>query len=158
MHDGVLQALALVDRRDLDGGGIAVEATNALGGGVRALGPQPLQQTGQTEGLPPRGLVQRLGEMTQVGQLALTPDPAEHACGEPALLGGLEQRGHATAAQEQGPATQPVGQLVGELLAAGVQLAQGAAEERREGGGPDPSGPLRLLQGLEEAQPLVTGR
>jgi hypothetical protein len=49
VHDGVLQALALVDRRDLDRCGIAVETTHALGGDVLALGPEPLQQSGQPE-------------------------------------------------------------------------------------------------------------
>ena len=125
---------------------------------VLALGPQPLQQPGQPERLAPRGLVQRLGDVPQVGQQPLAADRAEHAGGQPALLGRLEQRGDPAAAQQQRPAAQPVGELVGELLAAGVELAQGAAEERRERGRPHPPGPVRLLERLEQAQPLVTGR
>ena len=68
-----------------------------------------------------------LGDVAQVGQQPLTADRAEHPGGQAALLGRLEERGDTAAAEQQRPAAQPVGDLVGERLAAGVELAQRCA-------------------------------
>ena len=158
VDDGVLQSLALMDGRDLHRGGVAVEAADALLRAGLALGPQPLQQPGRPERQADSGLVQGLGDVTQVGEQPLAADGAEDAGRQASLLGRLEEGGDAAPAHEERPAPQPVRDLVGQRLPATVELGQGEPEERRERGRPHAPRPMRLLERLEQAQPLVSGR
>ena len=82
VDDGVLQPLAGMDRHELHGGGVGVEAAGAFGPTAGpALGDlfaQPGQQRDQAVPLNEGDLVQRLADVAQVGEPALTADLGEH--------------------------------------------------------------------------------
>ena len=161
VDDGVLQPLAAVHRHQLDGGGVGVEAAGALGRDLELvvghLGAQPAEQADDAEALLHRDLVQRLADVAKVGEGALAADTGQHPRGEPVDDCALEHRGNAARAQHLGERADRVGQLVGALVPAGVELRGAEPEEGRQGGGPDPVGAVGLLERLEQAQPLGRG-
>ena len=148
-----------MDRDDLHGGGVAVEPAGALAGGdPRRSSRSHSSSAGQPEALAAAGLVQRLGDVAQVGQQPLAADRAEHPGGQPALLGRLEQGGHPAPAQQQRPAPQRSATSSVSSSPPASSSARVSPEERRERGGAHPAGPVRLLERLEQGQPLVAGR
>ncbi len=86
------------------------------------------------------------------------PTSAEHPRRQPGGGRGLEHRRDPAGGEQLGPAAQRVGDLVGEVVAAGVELGGGVAEEAGERGRPHPRAAVRLLQRLEQRQPLDGGR
>ena len=88
VDDGVLEALARVDRHQLHGRGVGVEATGAFGAAAGpALGDllaQPGQQGDQPVALGEGDLVERLADVAQVGEPALAADLGQHPRGQPA--------------------------------------------------------------------------
>ena len=110
VDDGVLEALAGVDRHQLDGGGVAVETAGALqpaaGAALGDLLAQPGQQRDQAVPLGERGLVQGLADVPQVGQPPLAADLGQHPRGQPADGRGLHHRGQAAAGEQLQPRPQ----------------------------------------------------
>ena len=159
VDEGVLQALAHPHGHDLHRRGVAVEPAGALGraAGAGGLLAQPVEQRGQPEPLAVRGLVQQLGEVREVGHLALAAAPGQHPLGHPGDLRGLEHRGHAAGPQVVGPGPERLPDPVGQRVAAGVQAGGGLPEEHRGRRGPHQPGAVRLLERLQQAQP-VPGR
>ena len=87
VDDRELEALAAVDREDLDGLGVGLQAAAALlvGGVAVGLGDapaQPRRQRRRPELLARRGGVQELADVAQVGQPALAVGAREHAAGQ----------------------------------------------------------------------------
>ena len=106
-----------------------------------------------------RHLVQRLADVAQVGEPAVATDlaPAPARAGRPTLAAS------STAAtprwrEELDPGAQRLGDLVGEVVAARVELLGGVAEEAGERRRPDPRAAVRLLERLQQGQPLERGR
>ena len=88
VDDGVLEPLARMDRHQLHGGGVGVEAAGAFGAAAGpALGDllaQPGQQRDQAVPLGEGHLVERLADVAQVGEPALAADLGQHPRREPA--------------------------------------------------------------------------
>ena len=133
VDDGVLEALARVDGDDLHRGGVVVEATGALGGGstLPPLLAEPAEEPGQAEAIPGRGLVQHLGQVAQVGQEPLAADASQDPLAEPACLRRREQRRDSLAAQQQRPAPEPVGDVVGDGVATGCRARRWCGRRSR---------------------------
>ena len=136
VDDGVLQALAGVDRHQLHRGGVGVEPPGALdaaaGPALGDLLAQPGQQRHQAVPLGERDLVQRLADVAQVGEPAVAADLGEHPRGQPGDVGGLEHRGDAAGGEQLDPGAQRLGDVVGQVVAARVELRGGVAEEAGE--------------------------
>ena len=162
VDDGVLQALARMDGDELDGGGVGVEPPGALQPPSRAalgdLLAQPGQQGGQALALGQGHLVERLADVPKVGQAAVAAHLGEHPRGQAALGRGLEDRRHAADGEQLDPGPQRLGDLVGEVVAPFVDLGGRVAEEAGERRGPDPDAAVRLLERLDQRQPLDGGR
>ena len=137
VDDGVLQALAGVDRHQLDGGGVGVEPAGALGAaagrGPRLTWPrsQVSSATSPSRSVR-RDLVQRLADVAQVGELPLAADPRR----APAPAGPPTFAASSTAAtprlrEQLGPGAQRVGDLVGEPVAA-ARRARSAVWPRKQ--------------------------
>ena len=162
VHHRVLQPLAAVHRDDLHGRGVRVQPPGPLGRARPApLVAEPGQQGGQAERLGDAHLVQQLPQVADVGQQPLALGLSQHPAAQPALLGGLQQGGHAPVAEQERPAAQGVGvaggQVLTPLVAARVEVGGGAAEERRESRGAHQARAVRGLQRLQQRQPLVGG-
>ena len=157
VDEGVLQALAHPHGHDLHRRGVAVEPSGALGrtAAAGALLAQPVEQRGQPEPLAVRGLVEELGEMGEVGHLALAAAPGQHPLGHPGDLRRLEHRGDPASTQVVGPGPQRLADPVGEVVATGVQAGGGLAEEHRGRRRAHQPGAVRLLERLEQAQPVL---
>ena len=110
VDDRELEALAAVDRQHLDRLGVGLEPPRPLLLALVALGVgdalgEPAAQRGSPEPLGARRPVEQLGEVAEVGQLALAVADREHPGGEVlADHDRLEQRGDAAVAQDPAPA------------------------------------------------------
>ena len=124
-----------------------------------ALHAQPVEQRGQPEPVAVGGLVQHLRDVREVGQVPLAALPGRApARPMPAHLRGLEDRGHARARGRGRPsraACRPTRSVSASPPAA--RLCRGLAEEHRGRRGPHQPAAVRLLERLEQAQP-VRGR
>ena len=156
VDDRVLQSLAAVDGEDLYGGRVGVEPAGALGRreGLAALRPEPLEQGGQPEPLPARGLVEQLAEVVEVGHQPFAVGARQHPARQAGGRDRLVHRGHAAGAEQVEPAPDPLGDPVGERVTSRVEGLRGLADERGQRHGPHPGGAL-LLQRLEQREPLV---
>ena len=156
VDDGVLQSLAAVDGEDLYGGRVGVEPAGALGRGegLATLRPEPLEQGGQPEPLPTRGLVEQLAEVVEVGHQPFAVGARQHPARQAGGRDRLVHRGHAAGAEQVEPAPDPLADPVGERVTSGVEGLRGLADERGQRHGPHPGGAL-LLQRLEQREPLV---
>ena len=107
--------------------------------------------------LPVRGLLQQLRHMRQVGHQPLTTLPGQHLRAHPGQLSRLEHRSHPALAGVPGPAAQLLGHPVGQrITACGKGFGRLAEEQRRRRGAHQP-GPVRLVERLQQAQPVVCG-
>ena len=155
---GVLQPLAGVDRDQLHCLRVGVEPSGALDAAARAalghLLAQPAQQGDHAQVVALGHLVQRLADVAQVGEPALPAhlgqDPPRQAAGR----GGLEDGRDPAGAEHLDPRAQPVCDLVREVVAAAVELGGGVPEEAGQRRRPDPGAAMRLLESLEQRQPL----
>ncbi len=102
--------------------------------------------------------MQRLADVAQVGEPAVAADLAQHPGREPGGRGGLQDGGHAAAGDDVDPPAQRLGDVVGEVVAPRVEVGRGVAEEAGERGGPHPRAAVRLLQRLQQREPLDGGR
>ncbi len=102
-------------------------------------------------------VVQHLSDVAQVGEPTLAADLGEHPSGQPAGRGGLQHGRDAAASCDVGPAPHGVGHLVGEAVAALVELARGQSHEAGQRRGPHPGTAVRLLERLEQGEPLDGG-
>ncbi len=151
-----------MDGHQLHGRRVGVEPAGALRAAARsALGDllaQPGQQRDEPEVVALGGLVQRLADVAQVGETTLAPDLAQHPRRHPGRRGRLHHRGHPAPGDQVDPATQHVGDLVGGPVgvrpAPGVDLLGGAAHEAGQRSGAHPAAAVRLLERLEQGQPL----
>ncbi len=89
------------------------------------------------------------------------PTSRSTRAGQPGRGRRLEHGRHAAAGDQVGPAAQHVGHLVGDVVAAAapsagvaVELGGAATDEAGQRGGAHPGAAVRLLEGLEQAQPL----
>ena len=158
VDDGVLEALARVDRHQLDGGRVAVETAGALqataGAALGHLLAQPGQQRDQPVPLGEGGLVQGLADVAQVGQPAVAAHLGQHPGRQPGDARGLHHGRQPTAAEQLQPRPQRLGHLVGEVVAARVEVGGGVPEEAGQRGRAHPGAAMRLLEGLQQRQPL----
>ncbi len=163
MHDRELEALAGVHGEDLYGCRVGVEPPAALDHGV-ALGllatpAQPRAQRGQAELALQRGLVQRLGDVPQVGEQPLAADLAEQPLLQPLRQRHrLEQRRDASLVEHPDPLPEQLRERVGFFVAALGQVDRGQPDEAAQRQPAYPSGPVRLLERLQQQLPLVRGR
>ena len=86
------------------------------------------------------------------------PTSASTRSGRPPTLAASSTAARPRGREELDPRAQGVGDLVGDVVAAGVELGGGVAEEAGERGRAHPGAAVRLLQRLEERQPLDRGR
>ena len=93
--------------------------------------------------------------MGEVGHLALAAAPGQHPLGHPGDLRRLEHGGHPAGTQVVGPGPQRLADPVGEVVATGVQAGGGLAEEHRGRRRADQPGAVRLLERLEQAEPVL---
>ena len=158
VDDGVLEALAGVDRHQLDRGRVGVEPADPGGAAVAAplgdLATQPGERRRQAEVVCEADGVEHLADVAQVGQQALAPDHAEHPRGHARDRRGLEHGRHPTGGEELGPHPHPVGELLGEVGATGVELGRGRAEEAGQRGRAHLRRAVGLVERLEQRQPL----
>ena len=124
IDDRVFQALARMDRHQLNCRGIAVKASGPLRApaipGPGDLVAQPTHQRHHPQALGQRDLVQHLGDVAQVGQLPLPIDEAEHPCGETVGVRGFEHGCDAPRPHHVRPSAQLLGEGIGEVFSAGV--------------------------------------
>ncbi len=113
---------------------------------------------GDAETLLLAGAVQQLADVGEVGEQPLAARLGQHPRASPAALAALCTAATPAAAEQVEPAADALGEVVGQVVAAGDQLLGGGREERRECGGADPAGQLRLLHRLEQPQPVGRGR
>jgi hypothetical protein len=148
-----------VHRDDLHRSGIGLQPAAALAGAaaVRVLHPlgQPAGQRGEPERLLDGGPVQRLGEVPQVGEPPLAALHAE----QPALEAGgaaepLDRGGEAGVGEAAGRVAQQRPDLLQRAVRVGVELRGGPAEQRGERGQAHPPGAVRLLERLQQPQPV----
>ncbi len=162
VDDGVLEPLAGVDGHQLDRGGVGVEPSGPLGtppgAALGHLLAQPGQQRHHAEAVALGHLVECLADVAQVGEPAFAADLGQHPAGQTAGVRRLEHRGDPAPAEDLGPGPQPVGHLVGEVVTPPVELGGRVTEEAGQCGGPDPGAAVRLLERLEQGQPLHGGR
>ena len=104
-----------------------------------------------------RGLLQQLRHVRQVGHLPLAALPRQHPVAHPAQLRGLEDRRDAALAGVIGPLPQRLGDAVGQRVTAVDEVFGGLAEEHRRRGGPHHAGAVRLVERLQQAQPVLGG-
>ena len=158
VDDGVLEALARVDRHQLHGGRVAVETAGALepaaGAALADLLAQPGQQRDQAVPLGQRDLVQGLADVPQVGEPPVAADLGQHPGRQAGDARRLHHGGQAAAAEQLEPRPQRLGDLVGEVVAAGVEVGGGVAEEAGQRGRPHAGAAVRLLERLEQRQPV----
>ena len=105
-----------------------------------------------------RDLVQGLADVPQVGEPPVAADLGQHPGRQAGDARRLHHGGQATAAEQLEPRPQRLGDLVGEVVAAGVEVGGGVAEEAGQRGGPHAGAAVRLLEGLEQRQPVATRR
>ncbi len=104
-----------------------------------------------------RDLVQRLADVAQVGEASFAADLAEHPRGQPGGGGDLDDRGDPAGGDELGPVPQGLGHLVGQPVTPLVDLAGRAAQEAGQRRRPHPGAAVRLLEALEQGEPLDGG-
>ena len=160
IHHRVLQALAHPHRHDLHRRRIAVQAPVAFGcaASLFALGSQPVTQGGQAEVLAVRGVVQHLRQVRHVGHMAFAVEPRQHPRSHAPELRGLEDGRDATFAGVIGPLTQGVGDPIGQRVTLGGKGFGGLAEEHGRRRRPHQPGAVRLIECLQQAQPVVGRR
>ena len=157
IHDRVLQALAAVHRHHLHGGGITVEASVALGiaGAFLPAVAQPVPQSWQGVVLAVGGLLQKLRHMRHIGQIALAAPAGQQPVSHPAQPGSLKHRGHTAGPGMVGPFPNGVGHPVGERIALCRKLFGTVTEEHRRRSSPDHPGSVRLVERLQQGQPVI---
>ena len=163
VDDGVLQALAAVDRHQLHGGGVGVEAAGALGGDLELvvgdLRAQPAQQRRRRRAArrrSPGAAPRRCG----AGRSAVRSPPTRpstRAVSPPTTAISSTAATPRAARTSASVRTRSASASVS-VVAAGVELGRGAAEEGGQRRGPHPVGAVGLLERLEQGQPLVGGR
>ncbi len=152
VHDGVLQTLTAVHGQYLNGGGITVEATIALGTSTGLLAPvaQPVPKRGQRKVLAVSGLLQQLCGMRHVGHIpfaaAVRQQPICHA----GQARRLENRCHTVGSGVVGPFPDGLGDLVGQRITAGGKIFGAVAEEHRGSGRPHDARAVRLVECLQQ--------
>ena len=119
--------------------------------GGAALLAQPVEQAGQAETLAVLDVVEHLAEVVEVGQQPLAVGPGEHPRGQPVGGDRLVDRRDAARAQHVEPAAYALGDVVGQVVAAGVELLGGQPDERGQRHRPHPRRAVRLLERLEQA-------
>ncbi len=144
---------------DLHRGRVAVEAAAAPGeaalfGGADAVG-EPAGQRRETEALGERDVVEELGDVAQVGELAFPVLDAEQPGGEIGVGGQLvEDRGEPRAPEQPRRLAQLRRQPADEIASARVDLGGRDPQDRGAGGQAHPVAAMRLLQGAEHPQPV----
>ena len=159
VDDGELQSLAAPYRHDLNGHGIAVQPPVALGGRAALLAPvaQPVPQTRQREVLAVGRPLQQLGQVREVGEVAFAAAPAQRTLGHAPQLGGLQHRGDTDLTGVVGPLADGLGNPVGQFVTLFGEVRGGVAEEHGAGRRPDHPGAVRLVEGLQQSQPIGCG-
>ncbi len=159
IHDRKLQALRDEHRHHLDGRRVVVQPAGVFGRAAPlvALRAQPIAQRGQAEVFPVRGLLQQLSHVRQVRHEPLAALPRQHAVAHARDLRGLEDRGDTTVAGVTGPLPQRFRDPVRQRVTARGQRLRRHAEEHRRRGGPHHPGTVRLVERLQQAQPVLGG-
>ena len=160
VDDRELQALAAVHRHDLNGGGVAVEAPVALGGAAALLAAaaQPVPQRGQGEVLAVRGLLQQLGQRAPYRSCTArrrASDSTRSAMPRSRAASNTAATPHF--AGVVGPLPDGLGDAVGQRITAGGKVFGGLAEEHRRRGRAHHPGAVRLVERLQQGQPVVAG-
>ena len=160
IHDGVLEPLALVDREQLHGVRVALEAELACLAAelLRELlvGPhqaEPAHERARREALAGGRAVKQLAEVEQVRHAALAVDE-----GKESLLGAQLGQHAAIRVDEAvvGPVSRPGAKRLGApvpfalVRLEGEELVGGEAGDGRGEGGPHRPGARRLEDGVEE--------
>ena len=147
-----------MDADDLHGCCVRVEAAVPLVGllGSTTFTPQPLQQRRKAQPFPVGDVVQRLGDVVQVGEQPLALRLREHALGQSPGGDRLVHGSDATRPEEVEPAADLLGDRVGEVVAAGVERRRRVPDEGTERDRTYTRCAL-LLECLEQRQPLVAG-
>ena len=149
-----------MDRHQLHGGRVGVEAAGALGAAAgRALGDLAAQPGQQSR--PGRAarvsadLVQRLADVAQVGEPPLAADPGR------ARARAAPRRSPPRAPRRRRACANTSAQARSVSATSSVRSSPpasssrgGVPEEAGERGGPDPRAAVRLLERLEQGQPL----
>ena len=115
VHDRVLQPLTAVHSQYLNGGGITVEATVALGAATGLLAPaaQPVPQRGQRIVLAMSGLLQQLCGMRHIGHIPFTAAVRQQPIRHTGQTRRLENRCYAIGSGVVGPFPDGLGDPVG---------------------------------------------
>ena len=96
--------------------------------------------------------------MCQIGHVPLAALPRQHAVAHAVQLRGLEDRGDPALAGVVRPTPATCSAtLIGQLIALGGKLFRGLAEEHRRRGGAHHPGAVRLVERLQQRQPIVGG-
>ncbi len=138
VDDGVLQPLAGVDRDQLDRGRVGVEPPGSLAATVRP-GPRRSARAARSSiaTSPSRSssadLVQRLADVTQVGEQPLATDHGRaRAAGSPRAVAASSTAATPRAANTSAHSRSASGDLVGQVVTARVELGRGVPEEAGE--------------------------
>ena len=101
--------------------------------------------------------MQQLGDVSQVGQLALAADAAQHPVRQSRHRERLEDRRDALPGVDVGECPQPPGELVVEGITTLVELRGRVPEQRGERGRPRQRAPVWCGHGLQQREPVVRG-
>ena len=159
IHHRELQTLGHPHRHDLHRGRVVIQPPRAFGcaAPLLTLLTQPVPQSGKAEVLAVGRLLQQLGHVRQVGHLPLTALPRQHPVAHPAPLRGLEDRGDAALAGMARPLPQRLGDLVRKLVTARCEILGRLAEEHCRRGRAHHARTVRLVERLQQAQPVRGG-
>ena len=159
VDDRELQALAAVHGHHLHRCGVAVEPAVVLGLAALLLATvaQPVTQRREAEVLAVRRLLKQLCQVGHVGHVPLAAAPGQCPIGHAAQPGRLVHRRHPAVAGVVGPLPDGVRDAVGQRITLIRKLFGGMAEEHRGGDGAHQSGAVRLVERLQQGQPVVAG-
>ena len=161
VDDAELQALAAVHGQHLHRGRVGLQPPRpVLGARVALVGrhppPQPAGQRGDPQPPVDRRAVQQLGDVAQVGQLALATHHRQQPLGQRlGLRDRLHDGRHARAPQHARPPVQRLLQLTPALVGRAGDRLRRPAHERRQRHRAGPRQRLGTLQRLQQRQPVA---
>ncbi len=159
IHDGELQSLGRIHRHHLHGSGVAIQPAVAFGCAAAfvALLAQPVAQSRQAQPLAMRDVLQQLRDVRKIGHVPFAVLPGQHPITHAAQLRGFVDGRHPAFPGMRGPFPQRVRNPIGQRITAGRKRFRGLAEEHRRRGGVDHPGAVRLVERLQQTQPVFGG-